>query len=207
MDNTIIIRLERREERRIVENVVRESFWNVYRPGCAEHCVLNRLRNDKDFIEELNFVIERDGRIIGQSVSVRATITLDDGESLPIITMGPICILPEFKRQGLGKKLLDFSLQKAVSLGYGAVCFEGNINFYTKSGFNYASHYGIRYHGLSKGEDASFFLCKELLPGYLNGISGEYSTPQVYYVSDEEVEEFDKSFPHKEKFKLCGQIF
>ena len=69
-------------------------------------------------------------------------------------------------------------------MGFGAICFEGNIDFYGKSGFTYASDFGIRYHGLSEGEDASFFLCKELIPGYLTGITGEYATPQVYFVDE-----------------------
>ena len=59
----------------------------------------------------------------------------------------------------------------------------------------------------SRDADASFFLCKELIPGYLDGITGVYQTPQGYYVSDEDVEEFDKDFPPKEKLKLPGQIF
>lgn len=146
------------------ENLVRESFWNVYRPGCLEHYVLNRLRTDEAFV-------------------------------------------PEFKRQGYGKILLDYSLEKAAELGAGALCFEGNIDFYGKSGFTFASEFGIRYHGLPEGEDASFFLCKELIPGYLDGVTGEYATPQGYFVDEAEAENFDKQFPYKEKLKLPGQLF
>ena len=123
------------------------------------------------------------------------------------MTMGPICIAPAYKRQGYGKILLDYSLEKAAEFGVGALCFEGNIDFYGKSGFTYASDFCIRYHGLPDGEDASFFLCKELIPGYLTGITGEYATPQVYFVDEAEVEDFDKRFPYKEKLKLPGQIF
>ncbi len=205
--NDYIIRLERKEEYREVENLVRESFWNVYRPGCLEHYVLNQLRDDEAFVPELDFVMELDGKVIGQNMFMKAIIKADDGRDLPIMTMGPICIAPEFKRQGYGKILLDYSLEKAAKLGCGALCFEGNINFYGKSGFSYASEFGIRYHGLSEGEDASFFLCKELIPGYLAGITGEYATPQSYFVNEEEAAEFDKEFPYKEKLKLPGQIF
>lgn len=205
--NNIRIRLEEKEEYREVENLVRESFWNVYRPGCLEHFVLHCLRNYPDFVSELDFVMEKDGRIIGQNVFVRTDIKADDGRIIPIMTMGPICITPQLKRKGYGKILLDYSLEKAKELGCGALCFEGNIDFYGKSGFTYASEYGIRYHGLPAGEDASFFLCRELIPGYLDGVTGEYATPQVYFVNEEEAEEFDKGFPYKEKLKLPGQIF
>ncbi len=205
--NDYIIRLERKEEYREVENLVRESFWNVYRPGCLEHYVLNQLRNDPDFVPELDFVMEKNGVLIGQNIFMRAVIKADDGRDIPIMTMGPICIAPEYKRQGYGKILLDYSLEKAVKLGCAAVCFEGNIDFYGKSGFHFASEYGIRYHGLPEGEDSSFFLCRELVPGYLDGITGEYATPQGYFVDEAEAEEFDKAFPVKEKLKLPGQLF
>ena len=207
MKNDCIIRLEKTEEHRETEALVREAFWNVYRPGCLEHYVLNQLRNDKEFVPELNFVMEKDGRLIGQNMFMRAAIKADDGSDLPIMTMGPICISPELQGQGYGKRLLDYSLEKAAELGCGALCFEGNINFYGKSGFTYASEFGIRYHGLPEGADASFFLCKELKKGYHDGISGEYTPPKGYFVDEAEAEEFDKQFPPKEKLKLPTQLF
>ena len=205
--NHYIIRLEQKEEHREVENLVRESFWNVYRPGCLEHYVLNQLRNDSAFVPELDFVMEQNGKLIGQNMFMHAVINTDDGRQIPIMTMGPICICKELQRKGYGKILLDYSLEQAAALGCGAVCFEGNIDFYGKSGFKYASEYGIRYHGLPEGADASFFLCKELIPGYLDGVTGEYGPPQGYFVDEAEAEEFDQSFPVKEKLKLPGQRF
>ena len=205
--NNINIRLEKKEEYHEVEKMVRESFWNVYRPGCLEHYVLNQLRNDPAFVKELDFVMEKDGRLIGQNMFMRANIKADDGRDIPIMAMVPICITPELKRKGYGKILLDYSLEKAKKLGCGAVCFEGNIDFYGKSGFTTADKFGIRYHGLPEGEDAPFFLFKELIPGYLDGITGEYATPQGYFVDKTKVETFDKEFPVKEKLKLPGQLF
>ena len=204
--NDYIIRLERKEEYREVENLVREAFWNVYRPGCLEHYVLNQLRDDAAFVPELDFVMEKDGQLIGQNMFMRATIKADDGRDIPIMTMGPICIANNLKRKGYGKILLDYSIEKAKEMGAGALCFEGNIDFYGKSGFTYASEYGIRYHGLPKDSDSSFFLCKELIPGYLDGVTGEYATPTGYFVDETEAEEFDKQFPYKEKLKLPGQL-
>ena len=202
-----IIRLERKEDHRETETLVREAFWNVYRPGCLEHFLLHRLRSHPDFVPELNFVMEQNGRLIGQNVFVRTVIHADDGRDIPIMTMGPICIAPGLKRQGYGKLLLDYSLRQAAAMGCGALCFEGNIGFYGKSGFRYASEYGIRYRGLPEGADASFFLCKELIPGYLQGITGEYASPEAYCVDETEAEAFDQGFPPKQKEVLPGQIF
>ena len=151
--------------------------------------------------------MEMNGELIGQNMFMRAEIKADDGRSIPVMAMGPICIRNDLKRRGYGKILLDYSLEKAAELGCGAVCFEGNIAFYGKSGFTYASNYGIRYHGLPEGEDASFFLCKELITGYLDGVRGGYSPPQGYFVDEAEAEEFDRTFPHRERLTLPGQIF
>ena len=201
------IRLEQKEDYGKVENLVRESFWNVYRPGCSEHFVIHVLRDDPAFVKDLDFVMEQGGELIGQNMFMRTVINADDGRDIPVLTMGPICITPPLKRQGYGKKLLDCSLEKATAMGFGAVLFEGNIGFYGKSGFDYARNFGIRYHDLPEGADDSFFLCKELIPGYLDDVTGVYQTPQGYNVDDADVEEFDRAFPSKEKLKLPGQIF
>lgn len=204
--NDYTIRSEYPGDYATTENLVREAFWNVYRPGCSEHYLLHILRESSDFVKELDFVMELGGEIIGQNVFVKAAIETENGD-FPILTMGPICIAPEYKRRGYGKKLLDYSLEKAREAGFGAVAFEGNIDFYGKSGFRYARSFGLRYHGLPEGADDSFFLCRELIPGYLDGITGIYHTPEVYYVEDADVEAFDRAFPPKEKKVLPGQLF
>ena len=220
--NDYTIRLERPEDYRSVEELVRESFWNVYRPGCSEHYVIHVLRDDPAFVKELDFVMrlsvqqndpgdhsvaEQNGKLIGQNMFMRTVIEADDGREIDVLTMGPIGIAPEFKRKGYGKKLLDYSLEQATALGFGAVLFEGNIGFYGHSGFRYARSFGIRYHDLPEGADDSFFLCKELICGYLDDVTGVYRTPRGYYVDDADVEEFDKGFPPKVKLRLPGQIF
>ena len=204
--NDYMIRLETPADHAEVENLVRESFWNVYRPGCYEHYLLRCLRDDKDFVPELDFVMEKDGRIIGQNVFVRASIQADDGRDISIMTMGPICVANDLKRRGYGKILLDYTIEKAKEMGAGALCIEGNIDFYGKSSFTYASEFGLRYRGLPEGVDASFFLCKELIPGYLAGITGEYGPPAGYLIDEAKAEEFDKQYPYKEKLKLPGQL-
>lgn len=205
--NDYIIRLEENRDYREVENLVRESFWNIYRPGCGEHYLIHVLRDDPAFVKELDFVMEKDGFIIGQNMFMKTIIKADDGKATEVLTMGPICIAPGLKRKGYGKILLDYSLEMATKLGFGAVLFEGNINFYSKSGFDYAKKFGISYNDLPADADTSFFLCKELIPGYLNNVTGAYLTPQGYEVYEADIDEFDKGFPPKEKLKLLGQIF
>ena len=108
--NDYSIRLEKPKDYREVENLVRESFWNVYRPGCSEHFVIHVLRDDPAFVKELDFVMEKDGELIGQNMFMRTVIEADDGREIPVLTMGPIGITPELKRRGYGKKLLEISV-------------------------------------------------------------------------------------------------
>lgn len=204
--NDYIIRLETPADYQEVENLTREAFWNVYRPGCLEHYVLHCYRDREDFVPELDFVMEKDGKIIGHVMYVHAKLQADDGREIPIMTFGPISIAPEYKRQGYGKALLEYSMGKAKSLGAGALCMEGNIHFYGKSGFVVASTKGIHYYAEPRNEEVPYFLLKELKEGFLDGIMGMYHTPEGYFVDEKEVEEFDANFPPKVKLKLPGQL-
>ena len=114
------IRLETPDDDRAAENLTREAFWNVYRPGCIEHYILHAYRGREDFVQELDFVMEKDGGIMGHIMYVRTEIQADDGRRIPIMTFGPISIAPEYQRQGYGKALLEFSMEKAADLGVGA---------------------------------------------------------------------------------------
>lgn len=205
------IRLERSEDYYTVENLVREAFWNVYRPGCMEHYVLHCFRNRPEFVKELDFILESKGKIIAQVMFVKAQLRRDDGKLIPILTFGPIGVLPQFKRHGWGKILLDYALQQAEKMGFGAVCMEGNIDFYKHCGFDLASKNHIHYEGMPREDKVEFFLCKELKGEYLKanleGQDATYSTPQGYFVDEKDVEEFDKTFEPKEKLKLPGQLF
>ncbi|MDD4291419.1 MAG: N-acetyltransferase [Clostridia bacterium] len=209
MDTSIKIRLEKKEDFATSENLTREAFWNVYRPGCCEHFVLHRFRTDKDFVPELDFVMEKDGQIIGHIMYARAVIEADD-EAIQIMTFGPISIDPAFKRRGYGKILLDYSLEKAKEMGVGAVAITGNIGCYGKSGFVVASTKGIRYaEALPDDKVVPYFLAKELIDGFLNGVSGTFKEPDGYFVSEtypEEFERYEAGFPTKEKLKLPGQL-
>ena len=200
MENDIIIRPERKEEHRAVEALVRDAFWNVYQPGCVEHYLVHRLRNDPAFVPELDFVMEKGGRIIGHIMYMRAVICADDRRDVPIMTMGPISIAPEFQRRGYGKTLLDFAGE-----GGGAQLRRGvhrRHRLYGKSGF-FASRFGIRYHGLPEGADALLTL-QELQPGYLDGIWGlrpaglHWMKTKPWSLTE---------LPPRERLRLPGQIF
>ena len=207
------IRLEQPSDYREVESLTREAFWNVYAPGCVEHYVLHQYRSDPNFIPELSFVMETENSkpiIIGHVMFSKAEIVKEDGTSLPAWTFGPISIHPDYKRKGYGLELLNYALRKASEMGIGVICMEGNIDFYKHAGFVLASSLHIHYHAEPKDAEVPYFLAKELIPGYLNGIEGTYHTPKGYYVAFEnpyDFEAFETKFPSKEKKRQEGQIF
>ena len=213
IDSDFSIRLEKPTDYGVVENLTREAFWNVYRPGCTEHYVLHCYRNNPDFIPALDFVMERDGLIIGHIMFSKAELILPDGTHKSSWTFGPICIHPDYKRKGYGIQLLDYALDKAREMGIGFLCMEGNIDFYRHAGFDLASKFNIHYHDFPKEDEVPFFLAQELIPGWLkaNGINeATYCPPKGYFVADENPEAFEtyeSSFPPKEKLRLPGQLF
>ena len=213
------IRTETPKDYREVENLTREAFWNVYRPGCTEHFVLNQYRTNPDFIPELDFVMEEGdgehqspGKIIGHVMFSKAELILEDGRRVLSWTFGPISIHPNYKRKGYGLKLLQYALEKARERGIGFICMEGNIEFYKHAGFNLANKLNIHYHAEPKDAEVPYFLAQELNPGWLqnNGVAeATYCPPKGYFVADENPEAFEAyeaAFPKKEKKLQEGQL-
>lgn len=206
MQNDYIIRLENEADYKKTENLTREAFWNVYRPGCLEHYVLHKFRSSPNFVSELDFVMERCGELIGHVMYVRSQIDADDGRKIPIMTFGPLSIAPGFQGQGYGSALLRYSVKKAREMGTGALAITGSLDFYGKAGFVVASTRGVHYYAEPRESQVPYFLIRELIPGFLNGVTGTYRDPEGYLVSELEAEAFDTQFTPKQKLKLPGQL-
>ncbi len=174
--------------------------------------MLNQYRTNPDFIPELEFVMEEDGKIMGHIMFSKAELVLDDGTRKPSWTFGPISIHPDYKRKGYGLKLLNYALEKAREMGVGFLCMEGNIEFYKHAGFDLASKKKIHYHAEPRDAEVPYFLAQELIPGWLQkeGVAeATYCPPKGYFVADENPEAFEAyeaTFPKKEKLRLPGQL-
>lgn len=208
------IRLETENDFFVVESLTREAFWNIYKPGCSEHYVLHAFHDDPDFIRELDFVLEDKingiTQIVAHVMFAKAKLIRQDGIEIQICTFGPISVDPKLQRKGYGKKLLFNTLEKAAEIGYGAVCMTGNIDFYGTCGFIAASSKDVRYKE-DPESDAPYFLLKELKPNFLknrlSGMTATFKEPAGYFVNENDVEQFDKHFPIKQRLKLPGQLF
>ena len=184
-----------------VLTVVREAFWDLYKPGCEDHFLVNQLINHSDFIPELSFVIEKDGEIVGSIFYTHSKVVDDCGNEHKTITFGPVCILPSLHRQGLGRALITYSINEAKRLGFNAIIICGFPYHYHTYGFEGAKKYGI-------SMDGGFYTGLMALPLYddaLDGICGNIHFSDCMEVDPLEAEEFDKKYPYKEKRVLPCQ--
>lgn len=204
--NNGMIRLETIKDWHEVENLTREAFWNKYCPGCSEHYVLHQFRNRPDFVKELDYVIEEYGRIVAHIMYCKSEIKSEDGRIIPIMTFGPVSVLPEYQGKGYGSRLIHFTLEKALELGCGAIAITGDPDYYHRFGFVSGHSMGIYYTAVPRHDEAPFFMVKEMKSGYLAGITGTFQDPVGYLVEDADVEAFDMNFSPKEKKKLPGQL-
>lgn len=207
----IIMRNETPDDYRAVEDMTRKAFWNLYVPGCCEHYVAHILRTHKDFVSQLDFVIELGGRIIGNIMYTKAKLIDEANNVKNILTFGPLCIAPEYQRKGYGKALMEHSFEKALALGYDVVVIFGNPANYVGRGFKSCKKYNI---SLADGTFPAAMLVKELKP-VLDGRKWVYSDSPAYHIDEQAVELFDEQFekmdkqhqPSQEEFYIHSHSF
>ncbi len=205
MEN-VTIRLVNENEYTDIEKVVRQSFWGLYRPGCVEHFIVHQAREKNWLIKALDYCITVDNNIVGHVMYTHANIRLNNGLDKDVLVLGPICILPQYQRKGLGKQLLDFTLNLATKYGYGAVVVIGNPKFFGKVNFVPAKNYNIYYSKLPKDKPAPFFMIRELQAGYLDDTNATFEPNEAYSVTMDEVDQFDKIFDAKDKTTKSNKI-
>ncbi len=199
----LIIRNEREKDYRIVEELTREAFWNLYVPGCDEHFILHNLRNSVDFIPELDFVAEKEGQIVGHIVYTRGKIKDKQGLEKEVICFGPVSVLPGLQKQGIGSALINHTISLAEDMGYPAICIYGDPRYYSRFGFRCGEKYDIK---TPDDKFAVALLVVELKQGSLNSIQGRLIESTAFEVDKNKFVEYDATFPFKEKAKTESQL-
>ena len=201
----LTIRLETPNDYRAVEELTREAFWNVYKPGADEHYFVHMMRSHPDFIPELAFVLELEGRIIGSIMYTKAWLEGEDGQRKEILSFGPLCIVPEFRRQKLSKILIEHSFEAARRMGYDANINFGNPGNYVSRGFVSCKKKNVSF--VIPGNFPTALLVAELIPGALEGKNWMYipSTAADCCEDTAAVAAFDAQFPLKEKKWMPSQ--
>ncbi len=198
----LIIRNEKVNDYRTVEEMVREAFWNLYVLGCNEHFVLHNLRNGSDFIPELDFVAEKEGHIVGQIVYSRGRLKYTQGAEKEVISFGPVSVLPVFQKQGIGTALITHTISLAQEMGFLAICIYGDPRYYSRFGFRCAERYEI------KTADDKFAVALQVLElqrGVLNNMPGKFIESAAFAVDENEFAQYDATFPFKEKTENDSQ--
>lgn len=200
------IRLETQNDYSDVENMVRNSFWNIYRPGAFEHFIVHNLRDDESFVKDLAYVIEKDDEIIGHINYSNGKLICDNGNVRDALVLGPIAIDRDYQNQGYGSKLIEYTLDLVKQKGIGFVFVVGDENYYRRFSFESASKYNIYLEGTDESEECEFFMIKIFNQNELNFTNATFHNPDVFDVDENEVDEFDRKFEYKEKKIQEGQL-
>jgi putative acetyltransferase len=192
----ITIRPEQSDDYKLVEEMIRKAFYNLYVPGCNEHYLAHVMRSHEDFLPELDLVLEVDGQIAGNIMYTKAKLLDENGEERTILTFGPVCISPEHQRKGLGKRLMEASFELANSLGYDIIVIFGNPGNYVSSGFVSCIRHNI---SLENGAFPSAMLVKELRPHILDGRKWVYHESSALRIDEQAAEQFDSALEPMEK--------
>lgn len=194
----ITVRQETAEDYRKVEELTRMAFSKPDRIerggiGCPyEHWMVSELRK-RDGIVELSLIAVAGNEIVGHVICSRAEVRLGD-KAKPVLNLGPVSVLPQYQRKGVGKALITRLIEKAKASGYGAILFFGEPEYYPRLGFVEASTFGISDSG---GYSYDSFMGMELIPGYLSDVSGgRFYESDIYNdeLNRSAVAEFDKNF-------------
>ena len=201
----IIIRNETPADYRAVEELTRESFWNVYKPGADEHYFVHQMRSHPDFLPELAFVLERDGEIIGNIMYTKAWLEDEQGQRKEILSFGPLCVSPKYQRQKLGKILIEHSFEAARQMGCDVNINFGNPGNYVSRGFVSCRKKNVSF--VRPGNFPTALLVAELIPGALGGKNWMFIPSTAADCCDDTaaVEAFDAGFPPKEKKWMPSQ--
>ena len=201
----IIIRNETENDYRVVEEITREAFWNLYFPGCNEHYLVHKMRNHADFLKELDFVAECDGKLVGNIMYTKAWLIDEPGNEMGIVSFGPISVLPEYQRKGIGSTLINHTKNIAIKQGVKAIVILGDPHNYCKHGFKSSKDLNI---SDLNGDYPYGMLALELEEGVLAGQNWKYRYSAVYEIDEKEVDEYDNSFVKKEKgYRYTQEIF
>jgi predicted N-acetyltransferase YhbS len=185
------------------EHITREAFWNLYKPGCDEHLVLHNLRKSRSYISNLDLVAVAGNEVIGHIISTKAKVIDLHDNAHEVLCAGPFSVLPEFQKQGIGSKLMNKTIEVARELGYAGIILFGNPDYYHRFGFRNAAEYNITTKDAQNFEP---FMALKLQNKGLTNVNGRFFEADEFETDPDELTEFEKQFPYKEKLVTDTQL-
>ena len=192
--NDITIRRTKKKDYPKTEALVREAFWNVYQPGADEHYILHLMRQWSSFLPELDFVAVDGDRIVGNVACNHSYIEGDDGRFYNTVGLGPLSVLPEYQRRGIGRRLLDQVQSAASTMNFVAIVLFGDPDYYLSKGYRAAQDYNVR-------TEENYYAAALMINALGTVPRGKYLENASQNYNEREFRLLDSRFPVKEKIK------
>lgn len=167
----VSIRPERLEDREAIQHVNTQAFGRA-----AEAELVDRVRQSDGFLSELSLVAWSAGRIIGHALFSRVHLQTET-DRLEILALGPLAVLPEFQRQGVGGRMIADGVERAARDGWRAIALIGHPEYYPRFGFVPASRFGLKSTFQVPDE---VFMALPLREGGLDGLTGMVIFPTAF---------------------------
>ncbi len=178
------------------EFLTRETFWNLYNPGCTEHLLLHNLRNCDAYIEDLDLVVLDDDKVIGHIISTRAKVVNNDNFKYEVLYVGPFSIDYQYQNKGIGTQLLNYAVQEAQKMKFNGMILYGNPDYYHRFGFKNTQEYKIT---TKDGLNFEPFMALELQKDGFQNVEGKFFEDKATQIDENQLNKFEAQFPRKEK--------
>ena len=197
----LVIRPEESADHPGMETLIRDAFWDIYRPGASEHLLIHKLRSHPSFLPEFSFIAELDGQLAGGIWYAMCAIEKPDGTQIPIPTFGPIGVAPALQKHGIGSALIRHTVPLVKAAGHSGIVIFGDPAYYGRFGFRPGRDSGIA------ACDGNFYDVLQLLRFDPDAdLAGRYRESEPYQIDEAEVEAFEIWFPPREKHVLPTQL-
>lgn len=168
--NNIHIRTEKEADIEAISQVTYAAFLGKFSDHPTEHLIVNALREAG--MLTISLVAEVDGKIVGHVAFSPVTI---NEEFVEWYGLGPVSVVPELQKQGIGSRLIREGLSLLKERGANGCVLEGSPTYYQRFGFK--TYSGLTYHAAPAPE---FFMA---LPFYDEVPTGQAEYHKSFYVS------------------------
>ena len=134
----MIVRSESSNDIKAIEDVTLAAFTGLFSDNPTEHLIINGLREAG--MLSLSLVAEQDGLVVGH---VAFSPVLINKDNIGWYGLGPISVLPELQKQGIGSALIKDGLKKLRAMGAKGCVVEGSPDYYQR--FGYKTYPGLTY--------------------------------------------------------------
>ena len=151
----------------IIEMLIK-AFEDVEYSDKKEHELVEALRKSENYIPELSIVAKVDNKIVGYILCTEVNI-INGEDTNKALAIAPFAVLPEYRNEKIGSKMIKRAFTKANKLGYKGIVVLGYKNIFEKYGFKPAWIYDVK-APFDVPEDN--YMVKDIKKGYFDNVKG-----------------------------------